>query len=82
MIHITICIGSACYMKGSRKIIDRLQELIALNHLTDRVSLEGSFCTGNCINAVCVTVDGKIFSLRPETTEAFFNNEILGRLTA
>lgn len=81
MIRVTICIGSACHMKGSRQIIDRLQELVVSNNLTDKVDLEGSFCTGNCVNAVCVTVNDKLYSLKPETTEEFFNREILGRIS-
>ena len=82
MIKITICIGSACHLKGSRQVIGKLQELVLKNGLTDQVDLTGSFCTGNCVNAVCVTVDGKLFSLKPETTEEFFNKEILGKLSS
>ena len=82
MIRVTICIGSACHMKGSRQIIDKLQELVVKNKLTDQVDLEGSFCTGNCVHAVCVTVDDQLYSLRPETTEEFFNREILGRVSS
>ena len=26
--RVTICIGSACHLKGSREIIQRLQELV------------------------------------------------------
>ena len=31
---------------------------------------------------VCVTVDGELYSVKPETTEEFFQKEILGRLNA
>jgi NADH:ubiquinone oxidoreductase subunit E len=80
MLRITICIGSACHLKGSRQVIEKLQQLVQQNGLSDQVDLTGSFCTGNCVNAVCVTLDGKLYSLKPETTEDFFNNEVLGRL--
>lgn len=79
---VTICIGSSCHLKGSRDIVARLQNLIAENHLADQVQLTGSFCNGNCVEGVVVTIDGhsEIHSVSPETTELFFQNEILPRL--
>ena len=78
--RVTICIGSACHLKGSREIIQRLQELVKEHGVSDKVDLNGAFCSGNCVNGVCVTVDGELFSLKPETTYDFFEKEILGRL--
>ena len=77
---VTICIGSACRLTGSREIIQKLQELVAKNGLGDKVDLNGAFCSGNCVNGVCVTVDGVLHSLQPENTDAFFEKEIMGRL--
>ena len=77
---VTICIGSACHLKGSREIIKEMQELVAANGVKDKVDLNGAFCSGNCVNGVCLTIDGELFSLSPETTEDFFNKEIMGRL--
>ena len=77
---VTICIGSACHLKGSREIIQKLQGLVAANQLGDKVDLNGAFCSGNCVNGVCVTVDGELFSVQPENTKAFFEKEVMGRL--
>ena len=77
---ITICIGSACHLKGSREIIKEIQDLVAKNGLGDKVDLNGAFCSGNCVNGVCVTVDGELFSVQPETAKDFFEKEIMGRL--
>lgn len=77
---ITVCIGSSCHLKGSRQIVEELQYLIAQNGLKDKVDLGGTFCMGNCQNGVCVTVDGTIFSLTPETTKTFFQEEILSKV--
>ena len=77
---VTICIGSSCHLKGSREIIQKLQELVCQNHLEEKVDLNGSFCTGNCVKGVCVTVNGELFSLKPEDTETFFEEKVLGRL--
>ena len=78
---VTICIGSACHLKGSREIIKEMQELVAANGVKDKVDLNGAFCSGNCVKeGVCVTVDGTLFSLKPEECTEFFEKEIVGRL--
>ena len=77
---VTICIGSACHLKGSREIIQQMQELVKAHGVSDKVDLNGAFCSGNCVNGVCVTVDGTLHSLKPEDTNEFFEKEILGRL--
>lgn len=78
---VTICIGSACHLKGSREIIKEMQELVAANGVKDKVDLNGAFCSGNCVKeGVCVTVDGTLFSVKPEDCSQFFEKEIAGRL--
>lgn len=77
---ITICIGSSCHLKGSREIVQTLEKLIALHKVSDKVELNGSFCMGECVNGVCVKIDNDLFSLKPEDTEKFFMEEVLGRL--
>ena len=74
---ITICIGSSCHLKGSREIVEQLQQLVADHNLQDKVELSGTFCMGNCMNGVCVTVDSQFYSLKPETTRSFFESEVL-----
>ena len=78
--RVTICIGSACHLKGSREIIRQLQELVAEHGVGSQVDLNGAFCSGNCVNGVCVTIDETLYSLKPEDTKSFFETEILGRL--
>ena len=77
---ITICIGSSCHLKGSRQIVEQLQYLVAENNLKDKVELSGTFCMGNCVSGVNVTVDDKLYSLSPETTKDFFEKEILPKV--
>lgn len=77
---VTICIGSSCHLKGSREIIERLQELVNEKSLQDSVELCGAFCMKNCVNGVSVTVDDQIFSVKPETVDEFFNTEVMSRI--
>lgn len=77
---VTICIGSSCHLKGSRQIVEQLQYLVAENKLQDKVELSGTFCMGNCVNGVNVTVDGNLFSVSPDTVKDFFEKEILAKV--
>ncbi len=77
---VTICIGSSCHLKGSRQVIEGLQGLVADNNLQDKVELCGAFCMKNCVNGVSVTVDDMLFSVKPDTLEEFFKDEILSKI--
>ena len=77
---ITICIGSSCHLKGSRTIIQKLEELITERQLNEKIELNGSFCMGECSNGVCVKINDELFSVSPETVNTFFENEVLRRL--
>ena len=80
MMKVTVCIGSSCHIKGSRRVIEELQSLIAQHNLTDKVELSGIFCMGKCQQGVCVTADGELFSVTPDSAEEFFNTNILEKV--
>ncbi len=77
---ITVCIGSSCHIKGSRLVVERLQQLIGANKLEDKVELGGTFCMGKCQQGVCVTVEDAFYSVTPETADDFFRNEVLAKV--
>ncbi len=77
---ITICIGSSCHIKGSRQVVSQLQELIGERNLEDKIELSGAFCMNNCQKGVCVTVDGEMYSVSPESVKDFFENTVMKKL--
>ncbi len=77
---VTVCIGSSCHIKGSRQVVEQLQDLISKNNLEEKVQLGGTFCMGECQRGVCVTVDDTFYSVTPETTEEFFENNIKAKV--
>ena len=80
MLKVTVCIGSSCHIKGSRQVVEQLQNLIAENSLGEKVELGGTFCIGRCQQGVCVTVDDSFFSVTPDNVGEFFKKEILTRV--
>ena len=68
--HVAVCLGTACYVKGSGKIYDKFQEILGIGGdecTPDRkFSLTASRCIGACGLAPVLTV----------------NEDVYGRLTA
>ena len=77
---VTVCIGSSCHIKGSRQVVESLQDYISEAGLGDKVELGGTFCMGKCQLGVCVTVDGEFYSVTPETVKDFFDKEIKAKV--
>ncbi|MBQ1211188.1 MAG: (2Fe-2S) ferredoxin domain-containing protein [Clostridia bacterium] len=77
---VTVCIGSSCHVKGSRQVVEQLQQLISDHNLGDKVELAGTFCMGQCQQGVCVTVDGDFHSVSPDTAQVFFEEHIKAKV--
>jgi NADH-quinone oxidoreductase subunit E len=62
---IEICSGTACHVKGSKRLIDRLSESlqVAPGHTTkdERFTLRTVNCIGCCALAPALRVDGEVF---------------------
>ena len=80
MLKIKVCIGSSCHIKGSRPVVEQLQDMINENNLGDKVELAGTFCMGNCQQGVCVTVNDEFFSVTPDTVGEFFTREVMEKI--
>ena len=78
--EVTVCIGSSCHLKGSRQVVELLQEFIEQNNLKEKIELSGTFCMGKCKTGVNVMVNGESFSVSPETVREFFEKEIKAKL--
>ena len=74
---ITVCIGSSCHIKGSRQVVQQLEDYIAKNKLENKIELAGTFCLGKCQQGVCVLVDDEFHSVSPETVEEFLQTAVI-----
>lgn len=77
---VKVCVGSACYVRGSHNVINRINSLIELNNLADKIELKASFCLGHCTDSVCVTVDDKIFTVNEDEVDKFFEEYIIKKV--
>lgn len=79
---ISVCIGSACHLKGSYKIISQLKEKITQHHLENDVAVNASFCLGECSSdGVSVKIDDNVVTgVTLENFEQFFEHNILAAI--
>lgn len=77
---VSVCIGSACHLKGSKHVLSGLKALSEQSGLGDKVNLCSAFCMGRCQDGVSVSVEDKVFSVTPETVNEFFEKEIKSKL--
>lgn len=80
MIKISVCIGSACHLKGSYNVINGFQQAIEKYGVSNNVEIAGTFCLGHCGEDVSVQVDGEYFSIKPENINEFFKENVMTRL--
>lgn len=63
--NISVCLGTACYVKGAQELIDKLQEQLGIGpeECSDdgRFSLEACRCIGACGLAPVLTVNDEVY---------------------
>ncbi len=63
---IGVCLGTACYVKGSQLVLDKFSELLGIK--PGETTKDGLFtidvlrCIGACALAPAVTINGKVYS--------------------
>lgn len=63
--NIAVCLGTACFVKGSQKIMDRLKEKLQIEAgettPDGKFSIEETRCVGACGLAPVFTVNGEVY---------------------
>ena len=62
--NIAVCLGTACYVKGSQKILDRLKDRLKIEEgettPDGRFSIEATRCVGACGLAPVFTINNEV----------------------
>lgn len=78
---ITVCVGSACHLKGSHDIINYFKEAIKEAGLEDQVELKGTFCMEQCTDGANLLVDEELFHAGSvEEARQIFEDQIIKKL--
>ena len=63
--NIAVCLGTACFVKGSQKILDRLKDRLKIEPgettKDGKFSIEETRCVGACGLAPVFTVNGEVY---------------------
>ncbi len=75
---ITVCVGSACHLKGSHEIIEYFKDAIKTSKLESEVELKGAFCMDHCTDGANLMVDEELFHAQSvDDARRIFEKEIL-----
>lgn len=78
MTELSVCIGSACHLKGSYNIIQTFQQLVEENGLHEKINFKASFCMKKCNQAgVNVDLNGEKYNIAPEVAREFFYEKVV-----
>ena len=62
---ISVCLGTACYVRGSEKVLDEVKKVLGIEvgetTPDGRFSLDCLRCVGACGLAPVMTIDGKVY---------------------
>ncbi len=59
--EIEICLGSSCFSRGNKDVVQLIRDYLKKNHLDDKVFFRGARCLGNCSEGPFVIINGKVF---------------------
>ena len=72
--EVSVCLGTACYVKGSDKILEKVRSILHID--TEECTTDGKFsltscrCIGACGLAPVMTINDDVYSrLKPEEVE-------------
>ena len=76
-----VCLGTACYVKGSQQVIDKFSEILNIKpgQTTEdgNFTLEATRCIGACGLAPVFTIDGKVYGSATPTMAKKALEEVL-----
>jgi NADH:ubiquinone oxidoreductase subunit E len=76
-----ICLGSSCFSRGNKEVVNFIREYLRKNHLDDRVIFKGARCMGLCSNGPNLNINGvTIEGVTISKIEGILEKELSGLL--
>ncbi len=60
--NIEICLGSSCFSRGNREVVQVIRDYLRKNHLDDKVVLRGARCMNRCSEGPFIIINGRTFT--------------------
>jgi NADH:ubiquinone oxidoreductase subunit E len=59
-IEMHICMGSSCFSRGNRDVVNYIRDYLKRNHLEDRIVFKGARCMNLCSNGPNLRINDRI----------------------
>lgn len=59
--ELVICLGSSCFARGNKKILESIQQYIKDNKLEGQVKFRGNHCFGKCNKGPVLKIGENIY---------------------
>jgi NADH:ubiquinone oxidoreductase subunit E len=80
-IEMQICMGSSCFSRGNKDVVNFIREYLRKNHLDDKVIFKGARCMGLCSNGPNLNINGvTIEGVTISRIESILEKELSGLL--
>jgi NADH:ubiquinone oxidoreductase subunit E len=74
---ITVCLGSSCYSRGNREILEIIKNYLKEHQLSNEVFFHGVLCTGHCENGPIIKINDRIFTyVTPENIDDILSENL------
>ena len=78
MVELSVCVGSACHLRGSYNVIQGMMQIMEEYGLHDKLDFKSAFCMQACDQpGVGVRFDGKVYRLTPAQVRDFMINTVI-----
>ena len=60
--EIIICLGSSCFSRGNKEIINEIRTYLKENNLEEKVNFHGAHCFGECSKGPNLKINDKLYN--------------------
>jgi NADH:ubiquinone oxidoreductase subunit E len=76
--EIVICLGSSCFARGNKQIVQHVKKFLEEHRLAHRVMFRGKHCFGNCENGPSMMIGEKRFEhISADTINDILESQLL-----
>ena len=58
--EMAICLGSSCFSRGNREVVQFIRDWLRKNHLDDKITFRGARCLGHCSNGPNLVINENV----------------------
>jgi NADH:ubiquinone oxidoreductase subunit E len=58
--EIIICLGSSCFARGNKKMVQVVQQFLKQNHLEEKVFFHGAHCFNQCGEGPVIKIGDRV----------------------